>query len=491
MRDVAAVLERAAERAVQPAACAVFLVDESGAVLTSPTAAVRPLRTQSTLGRVLRRAHGDGQVGVQATGPIGRLLPEEDRSWLTSQGFELLLPLIGSGGDLLGMIALGERRSGLHFSKDDRLLLETMAGQAAVVIENRCIRDASYRYLASGPGHAGAALDWDDEPGALCPQCRTLMPSGTVSCACGTATVTAALPVVVRGKFRVLRLIGSGGMGVVYLAIDVALDRKVAIKTLPRLTPDRVLRLQREARAMAAVPHPNLAMIFGVESWRGAPLLVVEYLEAGTLADRQPQERVTPDEAAALGIVLADVLDQLHASGVLHRDIKPSNIGYTREGAPKLLDFGIARMLLEPAAQPGDIGEGPYVEAPEPGTNQVFESSLTDVDHVACTPLYLCPEALAGAEADPSFDLWSLSMVLYEAVSGFHPFRDATQEGVFERIRHADIPDIRTIRADAPPLLAAFFARTLSRDTARRARTAAELRNWLHRLRAELRRAQA
>ncbi len=359
VRDVAAVLERAAQRAVQPAACAVFLVDENGGALTSPTAAVRPLRTQSTLGRVLRLARGEVHIGMGATGPIGRLLPEEDRSWLTGQGFELLVPLVGSGGDLLGMLALGERRSGLPFSKDDRLLLVTMASQTAVVIENRCFRDVPYRYLASGPRHAGPAIDWDDEPAALCPRCRTLLPTGTGTCECGTAAVTAALPMMVRGKFRVLRLIGSGGMGVVYLAIDVALDRKVAIKTLPRLTPDRVVRLRREARAMAAVPHPNLAMIFGVESWRGAPLLVVEYLEAGTLADRQPQERLSPDDAVALGIVLADVLDQLHASGVLHRDIKPSNIGYTREGVPKLLDFGIAR-TLGPSPPPGRIWEGRF-----------------------------------------------------------------------------------------------------------------------------------
>jgi len=345
------------------------------------------------------------------------------------------------------------------------------------VIENRCFREPAYHHLAAGPGRRGATIDWDDEPGALCPVCRTLWPSRTVTCDCGARTQPGALPLLVLGKFRVLRLLGDGGMGVVYLAIDIALDRKVAIKTLPRLTVDRVVRLQREARAMATAPHPNLAMIFGVESWRGAPLLIVEYLEGGTLADRLPRGPLAVDEAAALGIVLADVLDRLHASGVLHRDIKPSNIGYTRDGEPRLLDFGIASMLDAPdAAAPLETADA-----------SPSETRLTGVDQMPGTPLYLCPEAIDGAQPDPSFDLWSLGLVLYEAIGGSHPFRAASVDAVFDRIRHAEIPDLRTVRPGTPPAVAWLFARALSRNPAERPRTAAELRNWLQRLRADLR----
>ena len=96
---------------------------------------------------------------------------------------------------------------------------------------------------------------------------------------------------------------------------------------------------------MASVLHPNLALIFGAEHWRGKPLLIVEYLEGGTLADYLQRGVLQVEEVVDLGIVLADVLDRVHASGVLHRDIKPSNIGYTRDGIPKLLDFGVAAML--------------------------------------------------------------------------------------------------------------------------------------------------
>jgi hypothetical protein len=491
VREVTTALERATRRAIRPGTCAVLVIDENRESMISPSGSARPLAMTSTLGRLLELAREEIVTGADAAGPVARLLPDEDRRWLTAHEFQLIVPLVGSRSDLLGVIAIGGKDGGLPFANADRLLLATMAGQAAVVIENRCFREPSYRHMAAGAGRRGPTIDWNDEPASLCPACHMLWPSRTVTCDCGAGTVPAALPLVVAGKFRVLRLIGAGGMGVVYLAIDVALDRKVAIKTLPRLTSERVVRLQREARAMATAPHPNLAMIFGVESWRGAPLLVVEYLEGGTLADRQTAGCLSADEAAALGAVLADVLDQVHASGVLHRDIKPSNIGYTRDGVPKLLDFGIASMLeATNGKQPARAGTPSPAEAEPaagPASAAAFEIPLTGVDQIPGTPLYLCPEALDGAEPDPSFDLWSLSLVLYEAIGGFHPFRAATVEEVFQKIRHAEIPDIQSIRPGTPPLVAALFARALSRDRSERPQSAAELRNWLQYLRSELR----
>ena len=478
VRDVAAVLERLVDSAIRPLACAVLIIDEAGAALIAPSGSAKPLDMTSALGRLLRLAREGVFTGADSTGPLGRLLPDDDRQWLTAHGFHLLEPLVGSQGALLGVIALGGKTTELPISADERVLLATMASQAAVVIENRCLREPAYYHLAAGPGRRSATIDWDDEPGALCPACRTVWPSRTVICReCGAQTEPGALPLVVVGKFRVLRLIGAGGMGIVYLAIDIALDRKVAIKTLPRLTVDRVVRLQREARAMATAPHPNLAMIFGVESWRGAPLLVVEYLEGGTLADRLPRGPLPIDEATALGIVLADVLDRLHASGVLHRDIKPSNIGYTRDGEPRLLDFGIASMLDAPET----------AAAAEPMGGSPSETKLTGADQMPGTPLYFSPEALDGATPDPSFDLWSLALVLYEAIGGQHPFRAPAVDDVFDNIRHAAIPDLRTVRASTPPAVATLFARALSRNPAERPRSAAEFRNWLQRLRAELR----
>jgi serine/threonine-protein kinase len=314
-----------------------------------------------------------------------------------------------------------------------------------------------------------------------------LWPGNVRICSCHTPTVPAALPIVVNAKFRVERLIGSGGMGVVYLAVDVTLDRKVAIKTLPNLTPHRAAWLQREARTMASVLHPNLAMIFGAEQWRGTPLLIVEYLEGGTLSEYLRRGAQDVDEIIDLGIVLADVLDRVHASGVLHRDIKPSNIAYTRDGVPKLLDFGVAAILdrsmsddeRPPATGAGSKGIMDFIEQSQP-----LQTSASSTWRIVGTPLYLSPEAVAGQIPQPSFDLWSLSLVLYEALTGRHPFNGESVAQVIAKIQETRVPDVRDYRPDCPPELAALLRDSLSPVLVRRPATAAELRIRLQRLRA-------
>jgi serine/threonine protein kinase len=216
-----------------------------------------------------------------------------------------------------------------------------MAGHAAVALENRELRDSA----TEAPAQFESSINWLNEPGMLCKLCGVMIYAHSRRCACGDHTAPAALPMVVNGKFRVERLVGAGGMGVVYLATDLILDRKVAIKTLPTLTAKRAAKMEREARAMASVLHPNLACIYGVERWRGTPLLVGEYLEGGSLADRLARGPIEVAEALDIGIVIADVLDRVHGSGLLHRDVKPSNIGFAGDGQPKLLDFGLAAIL--------------------------------------------------------------------------------------------------------------------------------------------------
>ncbi|MPZ16016.1 MAG: protein kinase, partial [Chloroflexi bacterium] len=367
----------------------------------SPTHVVRPLNARSVLGKLLQLAREEIFPDVDASGPVGRLLPKEDKRWLNDYGFELLLPLTGSAGHLLGIIAVGQKRSQTSFSAHDRMLLGTFASQAAVMVENLALRDPPFRYLGGARRPRAHTIDWDDEPGSLCPSCHKMWPPRHTTCECGAPTASTAVPLLIRGKFRVERLIGSGGMSLVYLATDLTLGRRVAIKALPRLTRDRILRLEREARAMAAIsPHPNLAMILGTEDWREVPLLIVEYLEGGTLADRLRQEQPAVDDVIDLGIALADALDHVHVAGVLHRDIKPTNIGYTREGVPKLLDFGVA-MMLHPTASPA-TWEYPVVDRPHQAAKRTDHAStatsLTTVDHVAGTLLYLSPEAFGRCQ---------------------------------------------------------------------------------------------
>src|SRR4029453_5469271 len=131
-------------------------------------------------------------------------------------------------------------------------------------------------------------------------------------------------------------------MGVVYVARDPALGRDVALKTLPAHRGDAIGRLRDEARAMAALNHPALATLYGVELWRGTPVLVVEYMTGGTLAARLATGPMSLAEIVALGVCIADALIYMHARGVLHRDVKPGNIGMTADGTVKLLDFGLS-----------------------------------------------------------------------------------------------------------------------------------------------------
>lgn len=489
VQDVAAIITREVERAVHPRMAVMLIIDETGQLLIPPMDGVRALNTESVLAKLLQLAREEVFAGVDACGPVGRLLPEEDRRWLTDHGFQLLMPLTASTGGLLGIIALGQKRSEIPFSADDRSLLRMMAGQAAVVLENQALRDQPFRYLGRVGRQHVHAIDWNDEPGTLCSSCLRMWPARHTQCECGATTASTALPLVIRGKFRVERLLGSGGMSLVYLAIDITLDRRVAIKTLPLVTHDHVLRLEREARAMAAVTlHPNLAMVFGTEHWRGIPLMVVEYLEGGTLADRLRHERLTMEEVIDLGIVLADVLGHVHAAGVLHRDIKPTNIGYTRAGVPKLLDFGVAT-IVHPAPSPVSSEDEGREQFPQPvaaAEGAGIVTSLTSAEHVVGTPLYLSPEALAGAEPDPSFDVWSLTVVLFEALTGRHPFDAPTRAETFAKIRHVRIPDIRDVCDECSGPLAAFFEDALAGDVSRRPRSAHALRSALQRMRATL-----
>jgi hypothetical protein len=487
VREIAALLVQEIDRAIHPSRAAVLVINQEGDRFEPIDAAVAPLNRRSALVEILRSVGADIQLAARSDSPVMKLLPKADQEWLSAGGFTLLSPLLGSTDALLGIIVLGESRGGLLYTKQDRMFVGAVSGQTAMLLENRWLRELSGDEHDVGRGARPRIIDWDNEPGVYCPQCWRMSAVSTFACSCGVPTKAAALPLIVKGKFRVERLIGFGGMGVVYLAVDLALDRKVAIKTLPNMTPERALRLQREARAMASVLHPNLALIFGAEHWRGTPLLVVEYLERGTLSDVIGRGPLALEEVLDLGVVLADALDRVHGSGVLHRDIKPSNIGYTRDGNPKLLDFGLAAILdrsqLE-ERRPPFVADAEFVASAladsQPGV------TLSVMEHLVGTPLYLSPEALAGQPPQPSFDLWSLSLVLYEALTRHHPFNDTTVPAVLERIRQTRVPDVRDFQPQCPSSVAALFNDALSPVVARRPATAADLRARLRRLASDL-----
>jgi hypothetical protein len=487
IREISKVLKREIERAVQPKSVAVLMVDGRQGQLVSLESSVPPLRRGSALLDLLRSIRTEIQLSYRADGPVAELLPPGDRAWLASTGFGLFSPLLGSPGTLLGVIGIGEGTNGLPYTERYCMLITAMSGQAALKLENSRLRDRTPGQLPAGSSE-DAIADWENEPAERCPECHSMWKPATRRCSCGAATVEAALPLNVKGKFQVKSFIGAGGTGVVYLAVDLALDRRVAIKTLPAIRLKHASRLHREARAMANVLHPNLALIYGAEEWKGTPLLIFEYLEGGTLLDSLSRGPITLEETIHLGTLLADALDRVHGAGVLHRDIKPSNIGYTAEGVPKILDFGLAAILDRSRA----VGTPPAVLPSDPGLIAELAwgaeptTSLTITQQLVGTPLYLSPEALAGHVPQPSFDLWSLSLVLYQSFAGRHPLAGDSVVDVVKKVQRGSLPDIRDFRPDSPAVFAAFLNDALSPVAARRPSSAADLRTRLRWLQGHL-----
>jgi serine/threonine protein kinase len=208
----------------------------------------------------------------------------------------------------------------------------------------------------------------------------------------------------------------------------------------------------------------------------------MELLEGGTLTQRIEKGRLEVAETVGMGIAMAEALEHLHASDILHRDIKPSNIGYTRDGAPKLMDFGIARVMFDLRRD----AEVPSPDDPEedsalPPTSlwRHTPTSATVSKQLVGTLSYLSPEALNGQPADTSFDLWSLAIVLYECLLGRKIFSGGDLHQLMNRIRNGRVPEFAQVLPEHDDLLGDFFRSALHRTISRRPASARELRERL------------
>ncbi len=248
------------------------------------------------------------------------------------------------------------------------------------------------------------------------------------------------------GHYIVHDEIGRGGMGVVYLADDTLQSRRVALKAIhPDLSqrPDQRERLRREARASAALSHPGIATVYALEEFDGVLYLASEYVPGRTLRQAL-QDGPFPDPTAVeIAVQIARVLAVAHAQGVVHRDLKPENVIQTPSGIVKVLDFGLAQQDL-PAA-----------------------THLTDAGTVVGTPAYMAPEQVRGDRLDFRVDLFALGVLLYEIVSGRHPFEAPTYAATVDRILRVDPPPLATPDHE-PSQLAAVVTRCLAKDPAER-----------------------
>src|SRR5215210_5256832 len=255
------------------------------------------------------------------------------------------------------------------------------------------------------------------------------------------------------GPYRLLREIGGGGMGTVYEAEDARLGRRVAIKLLPpEYSRDRKAkeRFLREARAAAAVDHPNLCTVHDVGESDGRLYIVLSFYEGETLRERIRRGPLPIAEAREIAIQVARGLARAHEAGIVHRDIKPANVILTRRGEAKILDFGIARLG-------GD------------------DASLTRTGASWGTPAYMSPEQARGERVDSRTDVWSLGVMLYEMLAGRRPFGGESMEAVVAAILTQKPEPLERVRPEVPKELARVVDRALAKDPAERYANAAEM----------------
>jgi len=283
--------------------------------------------------------------------------------------------------------------------------------------------------------------------------------------------------------YRILEKLGSGGMGEVYGAVDVRLGRSVAIKFLSeRLASDKnaLDRFQLEARAASWLNHPNICTIFDIGEHNGAPYIVMEMLEGGSLRSRMQQGAMPNDQVLDVGIQLADALDAAHAKGIIHRDIKPGNIYVSERGQAKILDFGLAKL----AAERRRMASQPVSATGEP-LSDVSDDSLTNAGIIPGTTFYMSPEQARSEELDGRSDIFSLGVVLYEMGTGKKPFAGKTAFLTMEAILNAKPVSPLTLNPKLPEGFEEVVGKALEKDREQRFRTAAELRHDLQRLKQE------
>jgi serine/threonine-protein kinase len=259
--------------------------------------------------------------------------------------------------------------------------------------------------------------------------------------------------------YRIIKKLGAGGMGEVYLAQDTKLDRKVAIKVLraDSVGDNAKKRLIREAQAAAKLDHPNICAIYEINEADSLTFIVMQYVEGETLADKMTRKPIRLSTALNIAEQTAEALSEAHARGILHRDIKPHNIMITPRGQVKILDFGLAKQMYSTEAV---------------DTDAPTESLLSTPGHIIGTVPYMSPEQVQGEPLEASSDIFSLGVSLYEMVAGKHPFKDKSNAVTISRILLGEPQPTEQFQTQVSSELQALLNKMLAKDKAERYQSA-------------------
>src|SRR6516162_1750781 len=262
------------------------------------------------------------------------------------------------------------------------------------------------------------------------------------------------------GHYKIHSLIGKGGMGEVYRALDTKLEREVAIKVLPAALagdPERLTRFEREAKVLAQLNHPGIAAIHGVED----RALVMELVPGPTLADRISQGPIPPEEAEQILLQIADALEYAHERGVIHRDLKPANIKIDPDDKVKILDFGLAKALIDPGSS----------SAGDPTNSPTVTIGGTVAGTLLGTAAYMAPEQARGKKVDRRADIWAFGVVAWEMLTGERLFKGEDTVQVLSRVLEQPVDLDRT-----PARFRKMLGRCLARNVKDRLRDVGEAR---------------
>ncbi len=277
------------------------------------------------------------------------------------------------------------------------------------------------------------------------------------------------------GPYTIEREIGRGGMGVVYLATDSRLGRKVAIKALPEhlaADPDRLARFEREARTLASLNHPNVGAIHGVETQDSRRFLILEYVEGSTLQEVIDRGPVPLEDAIEYGAQIAAGVEAAHDAGVIHRDLKPGNVKITPDGKVKVLDFGLAKSgegVAASSSQHAVVTDSPTITARSPVHSPTIPGAIRG------TAPYMRPEQARGRAVDRRSDIWSFGVVLYACLTGLSPFAGETASESIGAVLHVN-PDLNLLPPGTPPRVRRVLTHCLEKDKSKRWRDIGDAR---------------